>query len=113
MKRTHSSKKCWIHQFSTPICDAIAAVDSSGQLVFLYFRGNREREQVIEELQLLGFQAEWDAEAIAEVEKQVTEYFSGTRKEFKLALAPEGTQFQQRVWQELLRIPFGETISYG
>jgi methylated-DNA-[protein]-cysteine S-methyltransferase len=115
MKRTNSSplKKCWIHQFSTPVCDAIAAVNSSGQLVFLYFLGNREREQVIAELQLLGYQAEWDADAVASVEKQVTEYFAGTRKTFDLALAPEGTPFQQRVWQELLTIPFGETMSYG
>src|SRR3954453_641600 len=100
MKRAHSSpsKKCWVHQFSTQICDAIAAVSSSGELVFFYFLGNRQREQVIAELELLRYEAECNAEAVAEVEKQVTEYFSGTRKIFDLPLAPEGTAFQKRVW---------------
>ncbi len=43
---------------------------------------------------------------------QLDEYFEGNRTGFDLALAPEGTPFQQRVWQELQKIPFGETISY-
>ena len=42
------------------------------------------------------------------------EYFEGQRKSFdELTLAPAGTSFQLRVWQELLRIPYGETTSYG
>jgi methylated-DNA-[protein]-cysteine S-methyltransferase len=44
--------------------------------------------------------------------KQLTEYFAGKRKIFSLNLAPSGTDFEKRVWQELLKIPFGETISY-
>lgn len=45
--------------------------------------------------------------------KQLKEYFSGKRKSFDLPLKPEGTEFQMRVWRELSRIPYGETISYG
>ena len=42
------------------------------------------------------------------------EYFEGRRKSFdELVLAPAGTSFQLRVWQQLLRIPYGETTSYG
>jgi methylated-DNA-[protein]-cysteine S-methyltransferase len=44
---------------------------------------------------------------------QLAEYFAGVRREFDLALAPRGTDFQQRVWAELRRIPFGETTTYG
>jgi methylated-DNA-[protein]-cysteine S-methyltransferase len=44
---------------------------------------------------------------------QFEEYFSGNRKKFTLALKPEGTEFQQKVWQELRLIPYGATISYG
>lgn len=44
---------------------------------------------------------------------QLREYFAGKRKQFELPLAPEGTEFQRRVWQQLAKIPFGETISYG
>ncbi len=44
---------------------------------------------------------------------QLDEYFAGTRTEFDLPLEPEGTVFQHRAWDALVRIPFGETISYG
>jgi methylated-DNA-[protein]-cysteine S-methyltransferase len=44
---------------------------------------------------------------------QLAEYFAGTRTEFDLALAPRGSDFQQRVWREIARVPYGETISYG
>ena len=44
---------------------------------------------------------------------QLEDYFAGERTEFDLPLAPEGTPFQQRVWAELVRIPFAETRSYG
>ncbi len=43
---------------------------------------------------------------------QLNEYFLGTRKTFSLNLNPQGTSFQQKVWQELQNIPFGTTISY-
>ncbi|MEO6702790.1 MAG: methylated-DNA--[protein]-cysteine S-methyltransferase [Jatrophihabitantaceae bacterium] len=44
---------------------------------------------------------------------QLAEYFAGDRVSFELALAPAGTEFQQRVWQRLLAIPAGSTRSYG
>jgi methylated-DNA-[protein]-cysteine S-methyltransferase len=60
-------------------------------------------------------QASWrqtDA-PFASVRAQLAEYFAGTRQQFDLPLKLGGTPFQQQVWQELLRIPFGETISYA
>jgi methylated-DNA-[protein]-cysteine S-methyltransferase len=45
--------------------------------------------------------------------QQLQEYFAGERRTFDLPLAIEGTDFQKRVWAELLRIPFGKTRSYG
>lgn len=45
--------------------------------------------------------------------QQLAEYFAGEREAFQLPLAPSGTPFQQRVWQELCGIPLGETRSYG
>ncbi len=44
---------------------------------------------------------------------QLNEYFIGKRREFALPMSLEGTVFQKRVWQELKKIPFGETRSYG
>ena len=43
---------------------------------------------------------------------QLKEYFGGERKQFDLPLEIEGTEFQKRVWNELLIIPYGRTISY-
>jgi methylated-DNA-[protein]-cysteine S-methyltransferase len=50
---------------------------------------------------------------IAETVRQLEEYFARTRREFELELAAEGTDFQLAVWSALLRIPYGETMSYG
>ncbi|HWK57622.1 MAG TPA: methylated-DNA--[protein]-cysteine S-methyltransferase [Parapedobacter sp.] len=44
--------------------------------------------------------------------KQLGEYFAGTRQTFQLRLNPKGTDFQKSVWQELLKISYGKTISY-
>jgi methylated-DNA-[protein]-cysteine S-methyltransferase len=54
-----------------------------------------------------------DARRCAHVADQVQEYFRGERREFELALAPRGTPFQQQVWEQLRRVPYGTTISYA
>lgn len=74
-------------------------------------------------LQFVGFpngpkamqaQPEWreDAAPFVEAKRQLTEYFAGSRREFDLPLAPQGTPFQLSVWQALLTIPYGATCSY-
>jgi methylated-DNA-[protein]-cysteine S-methyltransferase len=50
---------------------------------------------------------------LLEAEKQLNEYFAGKRKTFSLKLDLAGTDFQNKVWQALLKIPFGQTRSYG
>lgn len=47
-----------------------------------------------------------------EAANQVQEYLAGKRKAFELPLEPAGTEFQQRVWQALKTIPYGETRTY-
>lgn len=50
---------------------------------------------------------------IQEVKLQLTEYFQGNLQQFSIPLQPEGSDFQQSVWQELRDIPYGETSTYG
>ena len=44
--------------------------------------------------------------------RELEEYFAGERRAFTVPLAPEGTVFQKQVWDELRKIPYGETVSY-
>lgn len=47
-----------------------------------------------------------------EAAKQLTEYFAGNRKTFQLSYDIKGTEFRMEVWHELIKIPYGTTISY-
>lgn len=54
-----------------------------------------------------------DCPVLKEARRQLEEYFAGVRTEFDLPLAPRGTPFQLRVWEQLRLIPYGSTTSYG
>lgn len=58
--------------------------------------------------------ADWvrDDDAFAEARAQLAAYFAGQRTVFQLRRAVTGTAFQQLVWQELERVPYGHTVSY-
>jgi methylated-DNA-[protein]-cysteine S-methyltransferase len=49
---------------------------------------------------------------LSETERQLREYFAGTRRTFELPLEFRGTEFQRRAWSALLTIPYGETRTY-
>jgi methylated-DNA-[protein]-cysteine S-methyltransferase len=87
--------------FTTPFGPAIAIVDENGALCEFSLSGRVETEEFVS-----------DNRAVRDVARQVREYFDEDRRSFDLPLAPEGTPFQRAVWDELLRISFGETISY-
>ncbi len=60
--------------------------------------------------------AEFDegtSDVIEETVRQLDEFFARKRKEFDIPLLFVGTDFQKTVWNELLNIPFGRTVSYG
>ena len=78
--------------------------EKEGKLTGLSFASKAEAD---------GAQAEPPAPLLAEAVRQLKDYFEGNLKKFSLPLEPEGTPFQQAVWRELLRIPYGATASYG
>lgn len=55
----------------------------------------------------------YDEKPFRQAIKQFKAYFSGDLKTFLLKLAPEGSPFQQQVWQALKKVPYGKTVSYG
>jgi len=55
----------------------------------------------------------FNEQPFSEVRRQLSEYFAGERQDFDLPLAPGGTEFQRQVLDELRRIPYGTTRTYG
>lgn len=53
-----------------------------------------------------------ETETIRNTKQQLTEYFNGERQEFNIPLELVGSDFQQSIWNELLKIPFGKTVTY-
>jgi methylated-DNA-[protein]-cysteine S-methyltransferase len=82
----------------------LVAIDADGNLIRLHFAHHHDHVETgwIE-----------DDAALAPVRAQLDEYFAGTRTEFDLPIRLYGTPFQVEVWEQLRRIPYGETISYG
>ena len=85
--------------YDSPI-GPLTLVASERGLVALEF-GKNEREDCVD-----------DPKRLAPYHKQLNEYFAGKRQEFTVALDIRGTDFQKRCWQELLKIPYGQTRSY-
>ena len=85
----------------SPIGPLTIAVDDAGALTEIRFDGEP----------IAGSAP--DRKACAAAARELREYFRGERREFTIPVAPRGTEFQRRVWDELQRIPFGATISYA
>lgn len=102
----------------TPIGDMIACVTNK-ELCFLDFCDRKNFEKLF-----VSIQKAFNGVIVEEVptnahgslmkrlEEELNEYFKGKRKEFTIPLHVIGTDFQKKVWQELLKIPYGKTISY-
>ncbi|MBT8265534.1 MAG: methylated-DNA--[protein]-cysteine S-methyltransferase [Bacteroidia bacterium] len=89
-------KKCYVN---TPLGIASIKGDKNGMTAISILNDKDKVSDIVpEELQ--------------ECVQQLQEYFNGERQSFSLKLNPDGTEFQKKVWTELLTIPFGKTISY-
>ncbi|HET9653335.1 MAG TPA: methylated-DNA--[protein]-cysteine S-methyltransferase [Usitatibacter sp.] len=93
--------------FKTRLGALYATLEGDG-LTGLYFEGGRHAPCI---------SADWtpdeEAAPLVACGRQLEEYFAGMRRAFDLPLAPRGTPFQVRVWQEIARIPYGRTLSYA
>lgn len=88
--------------YSTDIGN-IAIADNGSAVTNLYFENEPVHDAVII----------YETELLKEAGQQLREYFAGKRKVFTIPLAPEGTDFMQRVWDNLQTIPYGHTQSYS
>ena len=99
--------------FDTPLGPMVAAVDDAGAVTHLDFLEDVASASAWMARHGRGVAARPSKSAIRPVARAMEAYFSGARRDFDLTLAPRGTSFQHRVWDELQRIPYGTTISYG
>ena len=89
----------------TPIGDLLLAGDEEGLALVSFPEGSMRRDP----------EPSWiySEKPFAEAANQLTAYFAGTLKAFDLPLKPTGTEFQLAVLDELQKIPYGTTTSYG
>ena len=89
----------------TPIGDLLLAGEQDALCMIGFPQGAMRRDP----------EPDWiyKEQPFAEARRQLTEYFAGDRTEFDLPLHLEGTEFQLLVLEELKKIPYGETTSYG
>ena len=99
-------KQSFTNFYHSPI--GIILIKISGGYVNELIYSNEDAEELPGEIKLSAA----DKNVLQNCIKQFDEYFSGKRKIFDLPVKQEGTVFQQKVWSELIKIPFGKTISY-
>jgi methylated-DNA-[protein]-cysteine S-methyltransferase len=99
--------------FRTPVGDMIAGATDAG-ICLLDFRYRKMMPAIQRRItEGLGELFEEGRHALLDnVQQELQEYFDGKRKEFSIPLQPVGSDFQRSVWQSLLRIPFGHTVTY-
>ncbi len=97
----------------TPIGEMFCAATKKGICMLSFFQEKRIQKQ-IEKIQTF-----FDTQALPteniyfeQLQKEMDEYFEGKRVDFEVPLQLVGTPFQQSVWKILMKIPYGETISY-
>jgi methylated-DNA-[protein]-cysteine S-methyltransferase len=94
-------------RFATPL-GTIFATAVGGALTGIYFEGGRHAPAISSQ-----WREDPGAAPLGECRRQLDEYLEGKRQVFELPLAPEGTEFQRRVWIEIAQVPYGETITYA
>ena len=94
----------WFDAFKTKIGVLTVAADDTGIRYVLFPENKYDAPD----------RDDWkrDPDALREPREQLLAYFAGERRTFDLPLAPQGTQFQLKVWNTLAKIPFGATWSY-
>lgn len=112
-RKVKDMKHAFAMVIETPLRPMLAVAGDEG-LMLLEFLDRRALETELRDLRAkLGVAITPGSNAVLErTSAELDSYFKGTLREFSVARAAKGTEFQQRVWKRLCEIPFGETASY-
>lgn len=102
-----------LDQTDSPAGPIAFAVNEAGELVRLSFLDGVNQYSIGEELARDGYRIVPASELTRPVRDQIDAYTRGELFAFDIPVAMYGTEWQQRVWRELMNIPFGQTRSYG
>jgi methylated-DNA-[protein]-cysteine S-methyltransferase len=97
-------KRYW-SLIDSPFQKFAAWVDEEGRLLRFHLRAAGAAK--------VDPEAENNSRKLVEVQRQVTQYANGKRRDFEFELGAEGPEFDRKVWKALCEIPFGTTTSYG
>lgn len=100
--------------FGSPVGDLLAVADDTDLRVLAFDNEGSPEDRLERQRRRLGPDVSATGNAVTrEARRQIDAYFAGHCFDFTLPLAPSGSDFEQRVWTELLKVPLGETCSYG
>lgn len=102
-----------IHRLDTTLGPVQAAFDAEGAVIYLGFADHEFRESLLAKLARLAPVPAAPIGAMARLRDQLEAYATGSRTAFDVPFRLHGSPFEQHVWAELQRIPFGEIRSYG
>lgn len=98
--KSDMEKKVFVYKTSI---GNIGIAELDGHIIHLFFENANIPEEFIRE----------ETPLLKKAAMQLNEYLEGKRFDFDLPLQPEGTEFEKKCWNALLRIPYGETRTYG
>ncbi len=102
-----------IHPIDTTVGPVQAAFDGDGEVLYLGFSDHEFRTPLLAKLARLEPVLRPDPKVVSRLQEQLEDYAAGRRRSFDIPIRLHGSPFEQRVWQALQAIPFGETRSYG
>jgi methylated-DNA-[protein]-cysteine S-methyltransferase len=108
LERKRSNSPLFWNQIKTPVGDLFFVWKEEGVLLVSFIEGDygeKLSDFIRKDFRII--------RSSSPVEEQLKEYFKGVRKNFDLNLVIDGTAYQQKVWKELSKVPYGKTISYG
>ena len=97
----------YTYKYKSPLGRILLAADEVG-ITGLWFEGQKYFANTLPDKYI-----PQETEILAEAKKWLDVYFSGEEPKFTPSLHPNGSTFRQAVWQILLQIPYGQTITYG